>query len=342
MKIYKIRNVVMILGIFGILAGSLYMNSYTLANKGLSSNLGQSSRILSQNISSSTELNSSSATQESAPTTSSDSPSPAPATPSEDRTPTDTSSPVSESNTPSSSGEENSSIQSQVQNSAHNQLSLQGNGVICNICHIMNGNTYSLRNKGWESCSSCHVNSSGNPTPGQDVQHPQFQMIQGVAIGDILPMPSYKYKYMKDTFTCTDCHLTNTSKHDFLAPGVTVTNSSDGIRQTGTEIDYQAFRAIFNRDKCAVCHPSGADMVERVKNEQETISQRLDKLKPIYLEWSGKINSMNPVDPNVLAFKNGATYYTFVEADGSKGVHNFPYAQALLNKAESYWKTLKQ
>ncbi|AHF08599.1 hypothetical protein [Desulfitobacterium metallireducens] len=342
MKIHKIRNVIIVLGIFGLLSGSLYVNSSTITNKALPRDIQLSSNPLEQTPLPPSESSSSSVAPKATATPSSpSSDSSSSASTSETSVP-DSSSPSQQGQTASDLRGENNSIQTQVQNSAHNQLSLQGNGVICNICHSINGNTYSLRNKGWESCGSCHVNSNGNPTPGHEVQHPQFQMIQGTAIGDILPMPSYKYKYMKDTFTCTDCHLTNASKHDFLAPGVSITDTSEGIRHTGTEIDYQAFRAIFNQDKCAVCHPSGADMVERVKIEQETISKRLDELEPIYIEWSGKIASMNPEDPKVIAFKNGATYFTFVDADGSKGVHNFPYAQALLDKAESYWKILKQ
>lgn len=330
----KIRSAVILLGIFGLLAGSLYGNSHTLAKQGILTNTGQSSGIIGQSIPSSTGSATFSATQESSSNDFS-----ASSTPSVSSTAIPPS-PSAQPSTASSSTEENPSILTQVQNTNHYKLSIQTEGTSCQACHLKN--SYKLRNTGWQSCGSCHINSSGNPTPGNEVNHPQFQMIQGVAIYDILPMPSYKYKYQKDTFSCIDCHITNESKHDFMVPGVTVTQDPKGIRPYTTEIDYQAFRSVFNQEKCAVCHPSSADMVNRVKNEQEIISNRLAKLEPIYEEWSKKVASLKPEDPNVQAFKNGATYYTFVNADGSKGVHNFPYAQTLLDKAEIYWKALKQ
>ncbi|MDA8228971.1 MAG: hypothetical protein M0T74_14980 [Desulfitobacterium hafniense] len=65
-------------------------------------------------------------------------------------------------------------------------------GISCRVCHTFEGKELmSLRNKGWESCGSCHVNSSGDPKPGTEVHHPQFQMIKGVAIGDFPAKPSF-------------------------------------------------------------------------------------------------------------------------------------------------------
>lgn len=382
----KIRKVIIVLGIFGLLAGSLYGNSHTLLKTVTSAQIGNTAPIIGQSpISPTPNTNSSlpqkpvSSDSSSSTTSSSSSSNSASALPNTDST---------------LSNNENlvySEIQKQAESSGHYKLfptmirkgpsvkdpqgehygdscirchsavkilvdpsaklddffsggkyANQTEGINCQVCHLVTSNTYKLRTSGWESCGSCHVNSGGNPTPGNEVHHPQFQMIQGVEIADILPMPSYKYKYLKNTFSCTDCHITNKVKHDFMVPGVTITHDSEGIRRTDTEIDYQAFKAVFNQDKCAVCHPSSADMVNRVKNEQEIISKRLAELKLTYDEWSKRVTTMDSKDPKVQAFKDGATFYTFVDSDGSKGVHNFPYAQALLDKADSYWKVLKQ
>jgi hypothetical protein len=341
-RIHKIRNAVIVLGIFGLLAGSLYGNSHVVNNKISNKGLGQSTNLLSQADLPSAESYSVAIPQQSStPSKPTDSSTPSSPSTSKASVPV-SSSPTQPSPAASTTGGEDRSILTQVQNSVHNKVFPKTEGLVCEVCHKMINDSYPLKKKSWESCGYCHVNSSRNPILGYEVQNPQFQMIQGVAVGDLLPMPSYKYKYMKDTFSCTDCHLTNASKHDFLVPGVTIKHDSDGIRRIGTELDYETFKTIFNQDKCAFCHPSSADMVKRVKNEQETISQKLVELKPIYEEWNAKIASMNPEDPNAIAFKNGATYYTFVDTDGSKGVHNFPYALALLEKAENYWKTLKQ
>jgi hypothetical protein len=213
-------------------------------------------------------------------------------------------------------------------------------GISCRVCHITENNQMRLRNSDWETCGSCHVNSNGNPVPGTGVNHPQFQMIQGVAIGDILPMPSYKYKYMKDSFMCTDCHMTNSNKHDFMIPGVSATYDNEGLQRTGTKIDYTEFKVILQQESCWVCHSSTAETVNQVKEMQDIISKKIEELKPIYDEWSRKISTMDPNSAEVKAFNMGATYFTFVVSDGSKGVHNFPYALVLLEKAKTYWKEL--
>ncbi|MEA4901136.1 hypothetical protein [Desulfitobacterium sp.] len=340
MKIHNIRNTVIVVAIFGLLAASLYGNSYTVDNKVSKNDLRQSSNLLNQANLSSADSYSDYTTQlslsPSTPTLSST------AASTNETLTADSSLPSQPNPAVSAAGSEDRSILAQVQNSVHNKVFPKTEGLACQVCHKMINDSYPLQKKSWESCGSCHVNPNGNPVLGNEILHPQFQMIQGVAVGDLLPMPSYKYKYMKDTFACTDCHLTNSTKHDFLVPGVTIKHDSDGIHRIETEIDYQDFKTIFNQDKCAVCHPSSADMVERVKKEQLTISQKLAELKPIYEKWGAKTASMNPEDPNVIAFKNGATYYTFVDSDGSKGAHNFPYALVLLEKAENYWKMLKQ
>lgn len=217
----------------------------------------------------------------------------------------------------------------------------QNEGISCRVCHSIEGpGMVTLRHPGWESCGVCHVNSAGDPKPGSEVHHPQFQMIMGVEIStDIPSLPSYKYAYMNNNFSCIDCHTTNEQKHDFMVPGVTAVYDSEG-RRIRTELDYAVFEKIFNQDKCIHCHADLNGIVSEVKQQQTDISTELAKLKPIYEEWSKKVTNLGQDDPNVAAFKTGATYYTFVEADGSKGVHNYKYAKALLQKAEAYWKNL--
>lgn len=243
--------------------------------------------------------------------------------------------------TPSSSGPAGS-LATQVSNSVHGRIfGGQTGGNTCQICHEANNADYALRQTGWDTCGTCHVSSAGNPVPGIEVQqHPQYQMIQGVAIGDILPMPAYKYKYMKEGFSCINCHTTNAAKHDFQVPGVNIIRDTDGIRRANTSLDLQNFKEVFKQDSCDVCHPSTAETINRVEEIQSVIGDKLEELQPIYNEWSQKIKSMDSQDPRVVTFMNGATYYTFVYSDGSKGVHNFPYARLLLEKAELIWRGL--
>jgi hypothetical protein len=230
-------------------------------------------------------------------------------------------------------------LDDQVKKSGH--MNGQNNGMSCVICHISDTDT-KLLNPSWNSCGACHVNSTKELQVGKEVLHPQFEMIQGLPISTIPRTPAYKYAYMKDTFSCTDCHITNSEKHDFLVPGVTITRNASGNTQLTSNIDYDQFKKVFRQAKCVVCHSDPDINVNSVKVKQQEIGKKLDQLRPVYLEWSKKVATLSADDPKVIAFKNGATFFTFVDNDGSKGAHNFNYSTLLLSKAESYWKALTQ
>ncbi len=332
----KIRNVIIVAAVFSLLAISL---------NGISHNGDRSSNPSSEKtlafVGENTPpgppaMSEASSTKPSDKAAASTTRSSSPSTPGESGTSASTQTP-----TPSSTASSTTSLPLQLENSGHAKYMNQTGGSTCTTCHITQANQYTLRQTGWETCGKCHVSSTGNPIPGIEVQHPQLQMLQGVAIGDILPMPSYKYKYLKDSFSCANCHVTNAAKHDFLVPGVTATQVTKGNSSSVSTIDFQQFKGIFKQSSCDVCHPNTAETVNRVKEIQSVIGKKLDELRPIYEEWSTKVKSMDPKDPRALTFMNGATYYTYVYSDGSKGVHNFPYARLLLEKAELIWRGLQ-
>ena len=204
-------------------------------------------------------------------------------------------------------------------------------GITCRVCHVFEGKEmFNLKNTGWETCSVCHT-SGASPLLGNEVHHPQSEFLKGVGVGNVPNMPSYKYADFKDDFTCQDCHVTNVQKHDFLVPGVTTTHQ--GVTRTSSSLNYEQLKVLFKQDKCLNCHNPTA-FVETIKLQQVEIENHLDELKKVYEEWSKKIPSLDKNDPKVKAFTEGSTYYTYVKADGSKGVHNYMFAKALI--AEAY------
>ena len=211
-------------------------------------------------------------------------------------------------------------------------------GVTCRVCHELKGdNGITLKKQGWAVCSDCHTSGS-RPKLGSEVHHPQGEMIKGVGVGEVEDTPSYKCFNMID-FTCYDCHVTNTQKHDFMIPGVTVTH--DGVMRTSSKIDYEKFKDIFKQEKCKSCHAIPEDAANAVKKTQTEIGKKLEELKPIYDDWSKKAATMDKNDPKVKAFRNGATYFTYVETDSSKGAHNYELTKKLLAKAEENFILLK-
>ena len=210
----------------------------------------------------------------------------------------------------------------------------QVEGITCRVCHVLaTEDGIALRKEGWAVCGDCHT-AQGRPVLGKEVHHPQNEMIRGFGVGEVPDIPSYKCFNMID-FTCYDCHTTNAVKHDFLVPGVTVTE--DGAVQ----MDYKKFEDVLKQQRCIGCHEIIEDTVQSVKTKQDYISQKLDELRPLFEEWGEKTGAMDPNDPRVKSFGEAATYFTYVEADSSKGAHNYELAKALLEKAGEKFQELQ-
>lgn len=206
-------------------------------------------------------------------------------------------------------------------------------GITCLVCHTMGGEKMiSLRYTGWESCTTCHT--SGGITLGKEVHHSQKEMIEGIGVGDVPSKPSYKWAAMQDTFSCTDCHVTNGLKHDFMVPGVTATYDALGTTRLNTEMDFTEFAKMFKQDKCITCHYDPSNTINKIRQRQDEITKKIDALKPQFESWEKKIELLDPKDPKVAQFNDAQTYYTYVTSDASKGSHNYALSKALLEQAE--------
>lgn len=217
-------------------------------------------------------------------------------------------------------------------------------GITCRVCHNFGGKEMiSLKNPGWDACTKCHTGSG--VTLGKAVHHPQKEMFEGPAVGPIPATPSFKYKNMKDSFSCVDCHVTNSTRHTFEVPGVTITYdpSSNGTVRSATKMDWDVFKKeAFGQQKCQTCHSTNVDQViDNMKKLQEDVEKRMAALAKVNDEWAKKVSTLDKNDPKVKAFNEFTTYYSFVEADSSKGVHNPPYIKALLEQAEASAAQLK-
>lgn len=207
-------------------------------------------------------------------------------------------------------------------------------GITCLVCHTMGGEKMiALRHEGWESCATCHT--AGNVTLGNEVHHSQKQMIEGTGVGEVPSKPSYKWASMKDTFSCTDCHVTNGLKHDFMVPGVTATYDALGTTRLSTQMNYDEFVVMFKQDKCITCHYDPSLTIEKIQQRQLEVSNKIEALKPLFETWEKKLETIDPKDPKVVKFNDARTYYTYVTSDASKGAHNYSLAKALLEQAEA-------
>ncbi|MFZ3102600.1 MAG: hypothetical protein WA131_10405 [Desulfitobacteriaceae bacterium] len=223
----------------------------------------------------------------------------------------------------------------QIKESSHNKV-----GIGCQVCHYLGGkDLISLKKPGWESCGSCH--SSSPLVLGQVIQHPQYDMIKGTGIGEVVPnYPSLKYR-LGDKFACYDCHLMTDTRHSFTVPGSILSLDVNGTSNKETTLDYNEFKKFLQTDRCAACHIDPDASITQLSQHREEIEQKLNYLRQIYTTWEKKVATLDPADPRVKAFNEGRSYYTYVEADGSKGAHNYDLSVALLNKAIIKFSILK-
>ena len=218
-------------------------------------------------------------------------------------------------------------------------------GISCRVCHTFGGkDLMGLKNKGWDSCTVCHTASG--ITLGKEPHHSQKEMFEGPAVGSIPATPAYKFKNMKDSFSCVSCHITNSATHTFEVPGVKITYkaNTNGTQREKTEMDWNVFKKeVLGQQQCQGCHAGNADqIVQKLKQSQEDTEKRMKALEPVYEEWSKKAATITDKnDAKLKAFQQFSTYYGFVESDASKGAHNAPYVKALLDEAEKAAAQLK-
>jgi len=219
----------------------------------------------------------------------------------------------------------------------------QREGVTCVVCHDIGGkDMFTLRNKGWESCTVCHTTDDPAIVVGGEVHHPSLEMFSGKQVGEGKPdIPAYKWKNMKDTFSCIDCHITNAQDHDFMVPGVTATYDALGTVRTGTTMDWDKFATVFQQPKCVTCHADPKPLLDKIKTQSDEISKKIEALRPIYTEWAKTAETLAKDDPKLAAFNILKTNFWYLDADASKGVHNYALAKVLVQDAEAAVAKLK-
>ncbi|MHB1404023.1 MAG: hypothetical protein ACYCV0_00305 [Desulfitobacteriaceae bacterium] len=211
----------------------------------------------------------------------------------------------------------------------------QTEGITCRVCHDLGGaEMFNLKYGGWDACGRCHTSST--IALGQEVKHPQYNMVKGTGVGEVPSMPSLKYR-LGDKFACYDCHLTDNRHHSFFGPGTVVSDTGYG----NTRMNDKEFKTLLQTERCKICHLDANRTIEQLARHREEIEQQLSELRLINYEWGEKISNLDPKDPRVTAYYQGRTYFTYVDADGSKGAHNYELTKALLDQAQVKFNVLK-
>ncbi len=192
-------------------------------------------------------------------------------------------------------------------------------GITCQTCHYQHTDSeqpFELVQEANSLCMSCHT----NPADTSGVHHPVTEMFEGAALVAGIDGVEGAHFKAEDGPVCMTCHMqqipvgtSSRANHTFkpILPG---------------EDDNQLPSA------CSSCHKdlTVTDMQYLVQDTQEAVRARLAVL-------SAQFDSVPKPQPNtedMSRYEQVSAAIKFVKNDGSLGIHNYTYADALLSSAE--------
>jgi len=209
------------------------------------------------------------------------------------------------------------------------------NGITCVACHDPHGGSIvgQLRQEPQALCESCHNGSipeGGTLKAGATAHHPMKEMLSGYGAIGIAPTKGAHSgaSFDGEPITCLDCHFA-ASNHDFkvVRPGEAVKLNMPG------------------KDSCTRCHERSSSESRGVFLDmmQENVAMKLEALKADV----ATIDAALKANPSALSAELKAKYdaaktnYTFVDADGSHGAHNFEYSIKIIADAQKTMSAVK-
>jgi len=189
-------------------------------------------------------------------------------------------------------------------------------GITCVVCHsphTAEDEEFNLTSAPYEMCTSCHRNTElVNP-----LHHPVVEMFEGQAIIEgVEGIPSAHFSEDEGP-RCVTCHMTSVE-----AGGFTLANHTWQPIIPGEE-DAPP-------DSCSSCHTdlNTADLQSLVEDTQADVRARLS----IAFARVSSIGTPAAGSEAEALYQRAVAALTFVQGDGSMGVHNYAYADALLEQ----------
>jgi len=247
-------------------------------------------------------------------------------------------------------------------------------GITCQVCHNPHapGEQTSLWNEERnpqlvapreELCVECHtaeIPEGTSATPGSALHHPMKEMMAGTgAIGVPQGTPSVH----KDK--CVDCHMVPTS---YDRNGVPMTGANHTFAIVEPEVAAESLstsniggiKRPLPYSSCSECHGRSSDpyatYLTGVFENRQAQMQAWDAEAGAeltaaagrlgYASTSAAVSALNKkgqADWNAseLAFQSAYTNRTFIESEGSWGIHNWAYAREVILKALDQARSVK-
>ncbi len=192
-------------------------------------------------------------------------------------------------------------------------------GVTCTTCHNQHtdsGEPFSLVMAANDLCTSCHT----QPADSTHIHHPVTEMFEGVAVVDGIDGVAGTHFSQEDGPRCVTCHMQQEPVAD------ETTRSSHGFKPILPGESEQLPSA------CAGCHTTltTTDLALLVTNTQAAVKARIDTARAQLASLTQPTGA-----DELVRYQQASDALDFVAGDGSFGVHNYTYADALLTAAEN-------
>lgn len=181
-------------------------------------------------------------------------------------------------------------------------------GVTCTGCHnphAENNPDFLIAQDTYTLCTDCHQNT------GEGIHHPVKEMYEGLALVENIEAVPSSHFTAENGPTCVSCHMSDVP----IEASTRATHTFQPVLGDGAENTPP--------DSCTSCHTDlTPDYIsEFVASTQEEISTRLSTAD------TALVSVTEPPEWIV-------TVLDFVKGDGSEGVHNYAYTDALLDAVE--------
>lgn len=191
-------------------------------------------------------------------------------------------------------------------------------GVTCTTCHSEHVDTEEPFNLVMEAnalCTSCHT----NPPDSTGIHHPVTEMFEGVALVSGIDGVAGTHFSQEDGPRCVTCHMQ-------VVPVGTSSRAAHGFRPI-LPGESQAVPSA-----CAGCHDdlTTTDLSLLVTDTQAAVRTRLAGA----LARLGTVQKPEADSEENARYQQVVAALNFVQNDGSLGIHNYKYTDALLSTAE--------
>lgn len=191
------------------------------------------------------------------------------------------------------------------------------NAVACSSCHShASKEEHLLVMPAKKLCITCHKMDCGCAGAGI-VHQSQSEMFLGREGAGVKRMPSPHVRAMKKR--CVHCHMAKVEQKEDTQKNV--------VQETMAKHGGHTFKADFSTCGNAGCHDSADnDMSKRLPVYRAEIEKKMKAVKAI-------LDSAE--DKTTQAYKDAKLNYDMVKGDSGYGLHNIPYARALLEHSLS-------